>query len=161
MNLPKDWNTVREHFRRSFRSSLHVSIASTSIDGFPCATPIGSFFLNRDLTGFYFEMYPKQLPRHALENQNICVLGVDSSKIFWLKALYRGNFPSHPGIKLYGVLGQKRKATEEELARLARRMRFTRSLKGHHYLWPSMDSVREIRFNRAEAIKFGKMTSHL
>jgi len=140
---------------------LHVAIASVSADGQPCTTPIGSLFLNNDQTGFYFEMYPKHLPRHATENNRICVLSVDSSKWFWLKALFKGKFDHYPGVKLYGKLGQKRMATEKEIARLTRRMRYTQRLKGHQYLWPSMQHIREIKFEKAEVIRFGHMTDHL
>ncbi len=161
MNLREDWDRIRIHFRRSFRSSLHVSIASVGAEGQPCVTPIGTLFLEQKPGGFYFEKYPKTLPRHSEENTNICILGVDSSWWFWLRSLYRGAFLHYPGIKLYGKLGALRPAKTEEIAKLQRRMRRTRGMKGHTYLWIDMPMVREIQFEKATPIRFGEMTKHL
>ena len=54
MNITENWNQIRQHVNKSFSSSLHVSIASVDEDGNPTVTPIGSLFLNKDQTGFYF-----------------------------------------------------------------------------------------------------------
>jgi hypothetical protein len=78
-----------------------------------------------------------------------------------VKSLLNGKFKTHPGIKLYGELGERRKATEVELKRLNRRMRATKGLKGNRYLWGNMPYVREIIFSKAENINLGKMTSQL
>ncbi len=67
-------------------------------------------------------------------------------------------FSNYPGIKLYGVLGEKRKATEKEISRLNRRMKITNELKGNTYLWEKMEYVREVNFTRAEKINIEKMT---
>jgi hypothetical protein len=161
INIIDDWQKIRNHFNRSFRSNLHVSIASVDVDGNPTATPIGSLFLNDNQTGFYFEKYPKNLPIHAGYNNRICVLAVNSNRLFWLNALFLGKFSDHPGIKLYGDLGLRRKATENEINRLNRRMKFTKGLKGNTYLWGDMHYVREVTFTRAEKINLGKMTAIL
>ena len=158
MDLIKDWNKIRSHFNKSFRSNLHVSIASIDSGNYPTVTPIGSLFLNKNQTGFYFEKYPTKLPRYAKINKNICVLAVNSNKWYWFKALYRLRFKTNPAIKLYGVLGEKRKATTKEINRLNRRMKATKRLKGHKYLWGDMDVVREIKFSKVEPINIGKMT---
>ena len=161
MDLINDWDRVRKHFNKSFRSNFHVSIASVDSVNTPTITPIGSLFLNDDRTGFYFEKFPSKLPQHAEQNRKVCLLAVYSGRAFWFKALFVGKFSHYPAVKLYGELGQKRKATPKEIKRLNRRMRYTRGLKGHDYLWKKMDLVREIRFTKAEMIKLGKMTSHL
>jgi hypothetical protein len=161
MEIEDNWQKIREHFKRSFRSNFHVSIASVDIDGNPTATPIGSLFLNDDLTGFYFEKYPQNLPIHAEDNNRVCVLAVNSNKLFWLNSLFQGKFSSYPGVKLYGGLGVRREATEEEIKRLKRRMKATKGLKGNSYLWGDMMSVREIVFSRAEKINLGDMTRSL
>ncbi|NNE28483.1 MAG: pyridoxamine 5'-phosphate oxidase family protein [Saprospiraceae bacterium] len=158
MDIQKQWPKIREHFSKSFGSSLHVSIASVNADGDPQCTPIGSLFLNDDQSGFYFEKYPSTLPKFAKESPRICVLGVNSSKSFWLRSLYKDKFSAFPAVKLYGQLGEKRKATESELNALRKRMRKTSILKGHKTLWGKMESVREVRFSKAERVKFGKMT---
>jgi hypothetical protein len=74
---------------------------------------------------------------------------------FWLKSLLNGKFRSYPAIKLYGELGERRKATEKETSRLNRRMKTTKGLKGNKYF------VREINFTKAEKINLGEMTKEL
>ena len=161
MDIQTDWEKIRIHFNRSFKSSLHSSIASLDSDNNPTVTPIGSLFLNDDQTGFYFEKYPSKLPRYAKINPKICVLAVNSSKWFWFKSLLKGKFSEYPGIKLYGELGDKRKATEKELKRFRRRMWSTKGLSGHAYLWGDMQDVREVYFKKAEKANLGKMTMDL
>lgn len=161
MDLVKNWEKIRVHFGKSFRSSLHVSIASMNEEHLPTVTPIGSLFLNKDQSGFYFEKFPTKLPKLSPANRNVCVLGVNSSRWLWLKALFKGYFPYYPAIKLYGELGEKRKATEAELRALKRRMRNTKRFKGHKYLWNQMEVVREISFTEGEKINLGKMTAAL
>jgi len=161
MDLKLDWKNIRIHFSKSFKSCLHVSIASVDLENNPTVTPIGSFFLNKNQTGFYFEKFPSKLPQHAEQNKNICVLGVNSNRWFWIKSLFKVEFKEYPAVKLYGTLGKQRKATEEEIKRLDRRMRSTKGLKGNTYLWSNMEIVRELIFTEAEKINIGKMTSKL
>lgn len=161
MDIHQQWNEIRMHFTRSFPSNFHVSIASVNKDCNPTVTPIGSLFLNKDCTGFYFEKYPSKLPEHAIHNKNVCVLAVNSGRLFWLKALHKGKFDSYPGIRLYGVLGNRHKATDVEISRLNKRMQATRLLKGNHYLWGHMPYVRDIKFIKAEKINLAAMTDEL
>lgn len=161
MDIKSNWSDIKIHFSKSFSSSLHVSIASVDSDNNPTTTPIGSLFLNNDQTGFYFEKFPTKLPNHSKSNRMICVLGVNSSKWFWIKSLFKEQFKSNPAIKLYGELGERRKATEIEISRLNRRMRGTRGFKGNTYLWSNMPDIRELTFIKAEKINLGKMTEQL
>jgi len=48
-------------------------------------------------------------------DQRICVLAVTGGFWFWLKALFRGRFDAHPGLRLTGHAGARREATEEEV----------------------------------------------
>jgi hypothetical protein len=157
----ENWNEIRVHFSKSFATSLHVSIASVDVENNPTNTPVGSLFLNQNQTGFYFEKYVTKLPTNAQANKNICVLGVDSGKLFWLKSLFRVKFSKAPAIKLYGKLGDQKPATDVQIRALNKRMKATNQLKGHKYLWGDMTFVREINFNKVEKINLGKMTSHL
>lgn len=161
MDLIIQWNNIRKHFNKSFSSNFHVSVASVDLENNPTVTPIGSMFLNDNQTGFYFEKFPSKLPKHAKSNPNICILAVNSGRFFWIKSLFKGVFSNYPGIKLYGVLGEKRRATQKEINRLNRRMKITNGLKGNTYLWKKMEYVREINFTRAEKINIGKMTTNL
>ena len=162
IDLSKDWQKVRRHFSKSFGSSLHVAISSIAQDGEPTNTPIGSLFLHKEqISGFYFEKFPRKLPKYATDDNRICILAVQSSKWFWIKSLLRSHFPSYPAVKLYGKLGLRRPATSSELRALERRMRYLRFTIGYHYLWDDMTFVREVRFYRAEKIDLGKMTAGL
>lgn len=161
IEVKSDWQAIRKHFNKSFRTNFHFSIASVDENGKPTVTPIGSLFLNDNQTGFYFEKYPAKLPLHAEENTNICVLAVNSSTFFWLKSLYKGKFTRYPAIKLYGELGMRREASDSEIKRLNRRMSVTKGLRGNTYLWGEMKYVREVTFNSAEKINLGKMTESL
>ena len=161
IDLKAKWLEIRKHFNRSFRSNFHVAIASIDKDNNPTVTPIGSLFLNKDCAGFYFEKYPRKLPEHAQYNKNVCVLAVNSNRLYWLIALFKGKFKTYPGIKLYGVLGDRREATKVEIARLNKRMQATRWLKGNNYLWGSMAYVRDIKFTSAEKIDLAAMTDEL
>ena len=161
MDIKADWNKIRQHFKRSYRSNFHVSIASVSSDNRPTVTPIGSLFLNNDQTGFYFEKFPSKLPTYAKINKHICILAVNSNIWFWIKSLYKGKFGNYPAIKLYASLGERRKATEKEKNRLNRRMATTRGFKGHNFLWGDMEYVREIAIIEAEKINLGTMTNAL
>ena len=161
MDIKTNWNKIRLHFSKSFRSNFHVSIASVDSENNPTVTPIGSLFLNKNLTGFYFEKYPSKLPVYAKINRKICVLAVNSSMWFWIKSLIRGKFKNYPAIKLYGELGQKREATKIEITRLNKRMVTTGGMKGNTYLWGDMKLVREITFTKAEKINLGEMTKDL
>ena len=161
MDITTKWAEIRKHFKRSFRTNFHVSIASVDKDNNPTVTPIGSLFLNNNQTGFYFEKFPARLPENYKDNKNICILGVNSNTFFWLTSLFKGQFKTYPAIKLYGELGDKRKATDIEIKRLNARMRTTKWLKGNDYLWGKMEYVRDIKFTKAEKINLGKMTENL
>jgi hypothetical protein len=161
MDIKTDWSTIRLHFNKSFRSNFHVSIGSVNSENKPTVTPIGSLFLNDNQTGFYFEKFPSKLPIHVKTNRNICALGVNSGRFFWLKSLFKGKFVNYPAIKLYGELGERREATPKETNRLNRRMKATKGLKGNKYLWGKMEFVREISFIKAEKVNLGKMTNEL
>ena len=161
MDLIDNWEKIRRHFSKSIGSSLHVSIASVDHDNKPTTTPIGSFFLNEDQTGFYFEKFSTKLRKNSESNKHICVLGVNSSLWFWGKSLFRSKFKDYPAIKLYGELGERKKASERQARAMMRRTRFVKPLKAHKYLWGDMYFIREITFYKVEKINLGKMTKEL
>lgn len=159
MDIIKNWSIIRQHFNKSFKTNFHVSIASVDANNNPTVTPIGSLFLNDNQTGFYFEKFTSKLPLHVNTNKNICVLGVNSNRLYWIKSLFKEKFSTPPAIKLYGELGEKRKATEKEIKRLNRRMQITKGLRGNTYLWGNMNFIRIVHFKKAEKINLGKMTN--
>jgi uncharacterized pyridoxamine 5'-phosphate oxidase family protein len=161
MDIISGWADIRKHFTKCFRTNFHVAVASVDKDNNPTVTPIGSLFLNDNQTGFYFEKFPAKLPENHKTNTQVCILAVNSDSFFWLASLFRGRFKTNPAIKLYGRLGEKRKATEREIERLNARMKTTKWLKGNTYLWGEMEFVRDITFTKAEKINLGKMTQTL
>ncbi|MFD0862727.1 hypothetical protein ACFQ1M_10975 [Sungkyunkwania multivorans] len=161
MDILADWEKIRIHFSKSFRRNLHVAIASVDAENNPTTTPVGSLFLNADQTGFYFEKFVTKLPVNATTNNKICVLGVNSNRWLWIRSLYEGRFRQYPALKLYGELGALKKASDAQIRALARRVRRTKDLKGHKYLWDDMIYVREVTFTKAEKINLGKMTRGL
>ncbi|WP_343329270.1 hypothetical protein [Polaribacter staleyi] len=158
INLIENWRKIRIHFSKSFGANMHVSIASVNEENQPTITPIGSLFLNKDQTGFYFEKFASKLNTNSKTNKNICVLAVNSNKWFWFKSLFKMSFSDYPAVKLYGELGAKRQATEKEYNAFQRRVRKTKRLKGSQYLWEDMNMVREIKFTKGEKINLGIMT---
>ena len=161
MEINTDWDKIRLHFNKSFKSNFYVSIASVDQENNPTITPIGSLFLRKNRSGFYFERYLSKLPDNAENNSNLCILAVNSNKWFWIKSLFNGKFTSYPAIKLYGKLGGRREATDIEVIRLNNRMKATKGMKGNKYLWGDMHFVREVTFDKAEKINLGEMTKGL
>lgn len=161
VELNNNWDKIRGHFRLCIQKNMHVAIASVNQNNQPTITPIGSLFLNKDHSGFYFEKFASKLNKNSKTNNNVCILAVNTGKWFWIKSLFRGKFSSYPAIKLYGELGEKRDASSLEYRAFQRRVRSTKKLKGHQYLWKDMSQVREIKFTKAEKINLGSMTKHL
>jgi len=160
--LDEQWETARALVKRSFRSSLHYAFASNNADGTPHVSPIGSLLLREDEpTGFYFELFTKQLPHNLEQQPHVCILAVNSSKWFWLRALFLGRFPSPPAVRLRGAVGARRQATPAEIARWRKRVGWTRWLKGYPMLWGNLRFVRDIQFQSIEPVRLGAMTQGL
>lgn len=103
MDIIQNWDRIRTHFNKSFKSNFYVAIASVNSENNPTVTPIGSLFLNDDQTGFYFEKFPSKLPEHAKTNPRVCLLGVNSGRLFWIKALFNVKFKDFPALNLYST----------------------------------------------------------
>ena len=150
MDIKTNWEKIRLHFNKSFRSNFHVSIASVDSENNPTVTPIGSLFLKK--------IKRDSILRNFLQNYRLTLKQTGG---FWIKSLFKGKFNNYPAIKLYGELGQRREATEIEISRLNKRMKTTKGMKGNRYLWGDMKFVRDITFTKAEKINLGKMTKDL
>ena len=158
MDLMADWKDVKNVFNDSFKSSFHYAIATVGQNGEPHVTPIGSLILGKPGKGFYFEKFTQQLQTNYESNRNICVLAVNSSKWFWLKSLIGGKFAHPPALRLHGVVGDLRKATDTEVALWQRRVRRVSFSKGHAMMWRTMSMVRDIEFTHVEPVHIGAMT---
>jgi len=149
------WTQVRHHFTKCQKLNLHQVIASIDKDGMPRLTPIGTVFLNDDHTGFYFERYCATLPMNVTDHPEICIMAVNTGRLYWFRSLFLGRFKGSPAVKLYGSLGQRRTATARELKRLHRRLNFAKSLKGYQLLWDDMVHVREFKISKTSIVTFG------
>jgi hypothetical protein len=160
MEIGSNWANIRRVFNNAMQSSLHFAFATVNPDGSPHVAPIGSLILQPDNRGFYCDEFPRHMPRNFQYNRQVCVLAVNSSRLFWLKSLWRGKFHQPPAIRLNGVVGDRRQATEGEMAQWHRRVSRFKHLKGHHLLWRDMQQVRDIAFDSFEPLSLGKMGSH-
>lgn len=159
--LIDNWPMIKTHFYRALKKTSHVAIATVRPDGTPHISPVGSFFLNDDCTGYYLEKFTTAISKNAPTNPAVTVLGVDPGMWFWLKSLYKGQFARTPAIRLYGTAGEKRAATEREIERFLKRVRPLKRLKGYAHLWEGMGLARIIHFHDFEPARLGKMTQHL
>ena len=161
MPLEAQWALIRRAFSAAFVSSLHYSIAAVSPDGMPHVAPIGSILLLEPGRGIYFKEFPGRMPSHFDENSNVCIMGVNSSRWFWLGALLRGRFERPPAVRLYGTVGIRRRASAQEVDRWLRRVRPVRFTQGHQLLWSNMQMVRELHFTSFDIASLGAITEDL
>ena len=113
MEINHHWNKIRKLFIIAFRSSFHYSIATVNENGSPHVTPIGSLFLRRNNTGFFFDDFLGNTSRNFERNQRVCILALNSGKFFWIKSLFLGKFKTPVAVRLNGTVGEQRKATEQ------------------------------------------------
>jgi len=146
MELEKHWQEILKVLQNGKNSNRFFSIATVDPEGNPHVTPIGHVFFRDDMTGYYFDAYSKAMPKNFQTNKRVCLMAVNSSPWFWLKALWRAEFESAPAVRLYGEVGDAREATVEEMAKYRNSIRITRSLKGHKLLWADLHKVRDIKF---------------
>lgn len=158
MDVTENWGDIKEIFKKSFASSFHYAVATVSAGGVPHVTPIGSLILGRPGNGFYFEEFTRQLTHNLKTNRHVCVLAVNSSRLFWIKSLVSGRFSSPPAVRLYGSVGEIRGATEREIKLWQNRVKRVSFSKGHAMMWAGMKMVRDIEFTRIEPVHMGEMT---
>jgi hypothetical protein len=158
MDLIENWNDVKRLFRDSFKTSFHYSIATVTGKGEPHVTPIGSLILGKPGQGCYFEKFPQHLPQNLETNRQVCILAVNSSRCFWLLSLLAGKFSRPPAVRLHGVAGDLRKATDQEIELWQRRVRRVRFTRGHAMMWRTMNVVRDVELTRIEPVAIGEMT---
>ena len=156
-DLEKQWPQIVATFARAQTSSLYCSIASVDTVGQPNVTPIGTLFLGKPCSGFYFDQYTASLAANVDVNPEVCAMAVNASKFFWLRALLAGKFSSLPGVRLYGTAGPLRDATPGEKLQVQRRIGRTRWLKGGRLLWSSFTHVRDLSFTSYRLVAYPVM----
>ncbi|MGV0807664.1 pyridoxamine 5'-phosphate oxidase family protein [Mycolicibacterium setense] len=155
------WAAIRDVVGRAKKSTMHCAIASIAPDGGPHITPVGTIFLREDHTGFYFDEYTSALARNVDHDPRVCVMAVDSGRLFWLRSLLTGRFIAPPAVRLYGTVGALRPATSPELEQVRQSVRATQRLKGGKMLWSGFSQVRDITFTGFRPVRYPVMMGHL
>ncbi|WP_108924580.1 pyridoxamine 5'-phosphate oxidase family protein [Mycobacterium montefiorense] len=155
------WTAIKDIVARAKKSALHCAIASTDSDGAPHITPVGTVFLRDDRTGFYFDQYTSALARNVDRDPRVCVMAVDTGRLFWLRSLVTGRFVAPPAVRLYGTVSSLRAATRTELEQVRQSVRATQRLKGAKMLWSDFSQVRDITFTSFRPVRYPIMMSHL
>lgn len=140
----------------------HISmIGSVNNSGQPNVTPIGSLLLKDDCSGYYFDLFTKGLSDNLDQNDQICVLFVETGKLFWFKSLCTNKINKPAGIKLIGSAGNRRRASNEEIESLQSQTKLMKRFKGYHTIFGNLSYVRDINFTDYFMINTGKMTFDL
>jgi len=158
LELQENWSSIKEDYRRSYKSNFHVTMGTLDTAGRINLAPIGSLILKKDMRGFYFDIFATQLSKNLDANPEITVQFVNSSSWFWLKSLAAGKFATAPATRLFGIAGPRRKATELEISRWEKRIAAAKFLKGYSLLWKNCKYVRDIHFHDFQRVNLGKMT---
>lgn len=161
MSIKENWQGIRKSLEDGQASTIYCSIATINPDGTPHITPVGTVLLRDDQTGYFFDHYAKSLGSNIDQNPNICVMAVNAGRIYWLRSLIKGRFISSPGVRLYGKAGPVRPATPEEIARIERRVKSTRWLKGSRKLWSDFTHVRDIEFSSYKPVAYPVMMENV
>ena len=157
MNIMEDWSKVKEVFEVGQASTIYCSIATVSTNGIPHITPVGTVFLRDDQTGYFFDHYAESLGKNIDLNPNVCIMAVNSGRLYWLRSLIKGRFVSPPGVRLYGKAGAIRPASAEEIEKIEKRVKPTQFLKGARALWSGFTHVRDIEFTSYKPITYPVM----
>ncbi|NLI93348.1 MAG: pyridoxamine 5'-phosphate oxidase family protein [Peptococcaceae bacterium] len=116
MEITEDkWVKIMGYYAEALKTSMHCSIATVDANGKPNVSPIGSLILKDDFSGFFFDIFAGTLSKNIDLNNNVCILFVNTGKLFWMKSLYKNRFGKPSGLKLIGTAGDKREAAEEEI----------------------------------------------
>lgn len=161
MSLRQNWPKIQSVLSAGQASSLYCSIATVDPKGMPTITPVGTVFLRADQTGYFFDHYAESLGKNIDQNPNVCVMAVNSGFRYWARALVLGRFASPPGVRLYGVAGPKREASEEEIHLIEKRVKAAQLLKGGRLLWSGFSHVRDITFSHHRPIYYPVMMESL
>ncbi|MBI5584224.1 MAG: pyridoxamine 5'-phosphate oxidase family protein [Deltaproteobacteria bacterium] len=158
MDITPHWPAIKKVFGDALNTSLHYAVATVNSDGTPHLTPVGSLILRDNPSGFFFDEFLQTLAGNIKQNPRVCVLAVNSSRLFWYRSLWQGRFRQAPAIRLTGTVGDRRPATPAELEMFQRRLRPFRRLKGYKILWQNMSKVRDITFDGFRPVEAGAMS---
>lgn len=139
------------------KAAMHCSIATVDAQLQPTITPIGTLFLRENQTGFFFDTYAESFKEHLPQNNKACIQVVNSSRLFWLKSLFKGEFSDYPGVRLYVEIGELHPANKEELAQITQRIQSLKWTKGSQLIWFDFTQVRDFSVHSFRLVKYPKM----
>ncbi|MDD3023583.1 MAG: pyridoxamine 5'-phosphate oxidase family protein [Syntrophomonadaceae bacterium] len=136
-------------------------IGSVNSEGQPNVTPIGTLVLRDDCSGYYFDLFTRELSDNLDQNGKVCVLVIETGNLFWFKSLYTNKCAKPSGIKLIGFAGDRRKASPEEIQLLRSKIKPMKMFKGYQTIFGNLSYVRDLKFTDYFMINTGKMTFNL
>lgn len=155
---PQTWQKIRTVFSNAQRAAMHCSIASVDAAMQPNITPIGTLFLHEtEFSGIFFDSYAESLGQNLAVNPKACIQAINSSKLFWLSSLLKGQFLDYPGVRLYVTIGEKRPATTEELHLVQQRIRMLKWTKGSKLIWNDFNQVRDFQVHAHKWVEYPQM----
>ncbi|MDK1683281.1 pyridoxamine 5'-phosphate oxidase family protein [Acinetobacter terrestris] len=156
MNNQK-WQHICKVVNDAQKAAMHCSIATVDAQLQPTITPIGTLFLRENQSGFFFDTYTESLQQNLPKNSKACIQAVNSSRLFWLKSLFKGEFSDYPGVRLYVEIGDLSLANAEELAQISRRIQILKWTKGSQLIWSDFTHVRDFTVQSFRWVKYPKM----
>lgn len=153
----QEWQHIRKVVNDAQKAAMHCSIATVDAQLQPTITPIGTLFLRENQSGFFFDTYTESLQQNLPQNSKACIQAVNSSRLFWLKSLFKGQFSDYPGVRLYVEIGDLRLANAEELAQISRRIQSLKWTKGSQLIWSDFTHVRDFTVQSFRWVKYPKM----
>lgn len=153
----QEWRHIRKVVNDAHKAAMHCSIATVDAQLQPTITPIGTLFLRENQTGFFFDTYSEFFKENFPQNNKACIQAVNSSRLFWLKSLFKGEFSNYPGVRLYVEIDELRPANKEELAQIAQRIQSLKWTKGSRLIWSDFTQVRDFSVHSFRWVKYPKM----
>jgi len=156
MNL-QEWQHIRKVVNDAQKSAMHCSIATIDEQLQPTITPIRTLFLRENYSGFFFDTYAESFKENLSQNNKACIQAINSSRLFWLKSLLKGEFSDYPGVRLYVEISALRAANDEELTQISQRIKTLKWTKGSKLIWSDFTQIREFTVQSVRWVKYPKM----
>lgn len=156
----QQWKSILKFFGDSTQVTSspifpYCAFATVNQDGTPRVAPYTSLILGETPQGFYFDELSSKTTANLERDQRVCVLIVKRDKWFWIKSVITGKYKHPPGIRLTGIVGEKRKASEEEISAYRTPLKRLKMFKGYQSMWGIMKNGRDIYFDDFEIVKCG------
>lgn len=156
-----NWQQIRKFWgdisHATPKNLPYCIFATVDEDGSPRVAPYSSLILGENKKGFFLDHFSQQLTKNLDRDRTICILLLKNNKWFWMKAFLLAKFDHAPGIRLMGTVGQRRKATMQELNAFKKPLKKMKIFKGYNPFWNVMKHGRDIFFESFETVKCGSM----